>query len=162
MKRWERYSLESLSRGEQDPDGRLFLSARGQQELDGLRILNAGVDTVRQLYRGKPCMSQFDEIISAYQEGRGTTIELFGVLWGIWAGSAGSGFRYRLQNNDLGVIVFLQARHTKVDQIGTHVKIELSPHFIQERTPADCQVVYVEPGAPNTPPAITLNTSDCS
>ncbi|APE31540.1 hypothetical protein BOX17_11640 [Halomonas aestuarii] len=139
MKRWERYSLESLARGEQDPGGRLFLSSRGQQELDGLRILNAGVDTVRQLYRGQPCLSQFDEIIRAYQEGRGTTIELFGTLWGIGAGSAGSGFRYRLQNNDLGVIVFLQARHTKVDQVGTHVKIELSPHFIQERTPADCQ-----------------------
>ncbi|MCH4564355.1 hypothetical protein MKP05_14690 [Halomonas sp. EGI 63088] len=139
MKRWERYSQDSLARGEQDPFGKLFISPRGQRELHGIRLLNAGVDTVRQLYRGKPCLSQFDEIITVYQQGRGATIDLFGVTWAVGAGAAGSGFRYRLQNNDLGVIVFLQARHTKVEQVGTHVKIELSPHFIQERSPDDCQ-----------------------
>ncbi len=139
MKRWERYSVESLARGEQDPWGKLFISHKGQVHLDRVRLLNAGVDTVRQLYRGLPCLPQFDKIIGVYQEGRGATIELFGHTWAVGAGASGSGFRYRLQNNDLGVIVFFQARHVKADQVGTHVKIELSPHYIQEREPAACQ-----------------------
>lgn len=139
MKRWERYSMESLARGETDPWGKLFISHRGQCHQGHIRLLHAGVDTVRQLFRGLPSLPQFDRIIEAYQEGRGATLELFGHTWAVAAGSEGSGFRYRLQNNDLGVIVFLKARHTKVDQLGTHIKIELSPHFIQERTPAQCE-----------------------
>lgn len=139
MNVWERYSVESLRRGEGDERGSIFISPKGQCELGGIRLLNAGVDTVRQLYAGKPCLYQFNQIINAYQEGKGATIDLFDATWIVGAGSTGSGFRYRLQNNDLGVIVFFQARHTKVDAIGTHVKIELSPHFIQERTPQQCQ-----------------------
>lgn len=155
MERWQRYSLDSLTRGEQDAFGKIFISSAGQRELNNVRLLNAGVDTVRQLYAGKPCQSQFFEIIEAYNEGRGTTIDLFGVTWAVGAGASGSGFRYRLQNNDLGVIIFFQARHTKIDNIGTHLKIELSPHFIQERSPQESQdfmyniaahmLAYVEP-----------------
>ncbi|AXY43790.1 hypothetical protein [Halomonas sp. JS92-SW72] len=139
MSRWERYSPSSLIEGQPDPFGRLFISPKGQRELDAIRILHAGVDTVRQLYRGRPCQSQFDQIITAYQEGRGATIDLFGTTWAVGAGASGSGFRYRLQNNKLGVIVFFQARHVKIDTVGTHLKIELSPHFIHELDPGECQ-----------------------
>ncbi|MFC3282839.1 hypothetical protein [Litchfieldella rifensis] len=139
MKAWERYSVESLSRGEHDDQGPIFISPKGQRELGGIRLLNAGVDTVRQLYIGKPCLSLFDQIIEAYNQGRGATIELFDTTWIVAAGSSSSGFRYRLQNNDLGVIVLFYARHQKVENPGTHLKIELSPHFIQERSPQQCQ-----------------------
>lgn len=139
MKRWERYSVDSLSQGLEDPHGPIFISHKGQRELGGIRLLNAGVDTVRQLYRGRPCMYRFDQIITAYQEGRGATIDLFDTTWAVAPGSSQSGFRYRLQNNDLGVIVLLYARHQKAENIGTHVKIELSPHYVQERSPAECQ-----------------------
>lgn len=155
MERWDRYSIASLEKGEQDPFGKLLLSSAGQRELYDFRILNAGVDTVRQLYQGKPCLYQFDEIIRVYNEGQGATMRIFDVNWLVGAGSSDSGFRYRLQNNELGVIVFFQARHTKVENIGTHLKIELSPHFIQERSPQQCQdfmyniaahmLAYVEP-----------------
>ncbi len=155
MKRWERYSQDSLIKGEQDARGSLFISQKGQKQLGDIKLLNAGVDTVRQLYQGKPCLYQFDEIIRVYNEGKGATMRLFDVNWAVCAGSSGSGFRYRLQNNELGVIVFFQARHTKVENIGTHLKIELSPHFIQERSPQECQdfmyniaahmLAYVEP-----------------
>ncbi len=139
MERWERYSLASLTRGEQDPFGKLLISSLGQREMHNLRMLNAGVDTVRQLYQGKPQLPQFDKIITVYQEGKGATMRLFEQEWSVGAGAAGSGFRYRLQNNELGVIVFFQARHVKTENIGTHLKIELSPHFIQERSPQQCQ-----------------------
>ncbi|XKE45841.1 hypothetical protein LG302_01525 [Halomonas organivorans] len=139
MKRWERYSIESLADGQQDPAGRIFMSPKGQRELYDVHLLHAGVDTVRQLYRGLPSLPQFDKIIRVYQEGRGSTIEIFGHTWAVGAGAAGSGFRYRLQNNDLGVIVFFQARHVKTENVGTHVKIELSPHYLHERDPAECQ-----------------------
>nr|CDQ34849.1 hypothetical protein BN993_04316 [Virgibacillus halodenitrificans] len=141
MDRWERYSIDSLAtgNGEQDDKGRLFLSPQGQRQLGGVRFLHTGVDTVRQLYSGQLRMPHLDTLIEHYQEGRGTTMRLFGHTWAIGAGASGSGFRYRLQNNDLGVIVFFYARHVKVENIGTHVKVELSPHFIHERTPDDCQ-----------------------
>ena len=70
MNVWERYSLESLERGEGDERGPIFISPKGQRELGGVRLLNAGVDTVRQLYAGKPCLHQFNQIIEAYQEGK--------------------------------------------------------------------------------------------
>ncbi|GAB2782126.1 hypothetical protein GCM10027040_05210 [Halomonas shantousis] len=139
MNRWERYSLESLTKGEQDEFGRLFISPKGQRELSRINLLHAGIDTIRQLYRGQPIMSLFECIISTYHEGRGATLRLFDTLWAVGAGATGSGFRYRLQNNELGVIIFLGARHAKLDGIGTHVKIELSPHFIHERGSEETQ-----------------------
>ncbi|WP_251978752.1 hypothetical protein [Salinicola avicenniae] len=155
MNRWERYSIESLIEDREDPKGRLFLSPKGQKQLGHIKLLHAGVDTVRQLYAGKPCMDLFDQIIETYREGRGATINLFGSTWIVGAGNTNSGFRYRLQNNDLGVIVLFYARHVKVDNIGTHLKIELSPHFIQEHSTADLQaylddiakrmLAYIEP-----------------
>lgn len=141
MDRWERYSMESLAQGdgEQDDKGRLFLSPQGQRHLGGVRFLHTGVDTVRQLYSGQLHMPHLNALIEHYQEGRGATMRLFGHTWAVGAGASGSGFRYRLQNNDLGVIVFVYARHVKVENTGTHLKVELSPHFIHERTPEDCQ-----------------------
>ncbi|MDF3920041.1 hypothetical protein P3W43_14360 [Salinicola salarius] len=155
MQRWERYSVESLIEDREDERGSIFLSPKGQRQHGNVKILNAGVDTVRQLYAGKPCLALFDRIIEIYQQGRGATIDLFGSTWVVGAGTSTSGFRYRLQNNDLGVIVLFYARHTKVENIGTHLKIELSPHFIQERSTSDVQtyldtiakelLAYVEP-----------------
>ena len=139
MKRWERYSIESLIEDREDPRGRLFLSPKGQRNLSNIKLLHSGVDTVRQLYAGKPCMHLFDRIIETYRDGRGATIDLFGTTWIVGAGNTNSGFRYRLQNNELGVIVLFYARHTKAEDIGTHLKIELSPHFIHERSTADIQ-----------------------
>lgn len=139
MQRWERYSVESLIEDREDERGSIFLSPKGQRQHGNVKILNAGVDTVRQLYAGKPCLSLFDRIIEIYQQGRGATIDLFGSTWVVGAGTSTSGFRYRLQNNELGVIVLFYARHTKVEDIGTHLKIELSPHFIQERSTSDVQ-----------------------
>lgn len=139
MKTWERYSIDSLTRGEQDPKGRLFFGPSSQKQLSRIKLLHAGVDTVRQLYRGCPNPSLFERIITAYHEGRGATLKLFGHIWAVGAGATGSGFRYRLQNNDLGMIIFIGARHTKLDQPGTHIKIELSPHYIHETGSQDAQ-----------------------
>ncbi|WP_340146986.1 hypothetical protein [Halomonas sp. PA16-9] len=83
MKRWERYSQDSLIKGEQDARGSLFISQKGQKELGDIKLLNAGVDTVRQLYQGKPCLYQFDQIIRVYNEGKGATMELFDVTWSV-------------------------------------------------------------------------------
>ncbi|MFC0267564.1 hypothetical protein [Kushneria aurantia] len=126
-------------RDEQDPKGRLLLSPKGQRQLDNLHLLHAGVDTVRQLYAGMPCQQQFQEIMEVYAEGRGATMELFGHRWSVGAGARHSGFRYRLQNNDLGVIIFFYARHVKLDAVGTHLKVELSPQFIHEHDPDTLQ-----------------------
>lgn len=139
MKRWERYSNASLIEDREDDRGRLFISPKGQRRLDNVRLLHAGVDTVRQLYAGMPCEWQFQQIIDVYSEGRGATMEIFGHQWSVGAGARHSGFRYRLQNNDLGVIIFFYARHVKLDAIGSHLKIELSPHFIHEHTPEALQ-----------------------
>lgn len=130
---WERYSVDSLAEGESDDSGRLFLGSDGLRNLSGVQLLHAGVDTVRQMYTGLPKQQYFEWLIEAYRQGVGTIVDFLGYQWVIGAVSQDSGFKYRLQNNELGVIILFRSRHAKVESIGTHVKIELSPHFILSR-----------------------------
>lgn len=130
---WERFSIQSLAEGRGDERGRLFLSSSGQVNLDRVRILHAGIDTVKQTYTGLPCQAEFDRLREAYVQGSGATIHLGGHDWLVGAVGIDSGYRYKLQNNDLGAIVLFRSRHHKIDAIAPHLKIELSPHLIHEQ-----------------------------
>ncbi|MFC0267938.1 hypothetical protein [Kushneria aurantia] len=139
MSDWDRYSISSLASGEADPLGNLFLSPAGQVDLSNIRILHAGIDTIRQTYSGVPCRYEFDRLREAYQSGEGAIVNLAGSDFIVGAVGQDSGYRYKLQNNDLGVIVLFRSRHAKLDTFGSHVKIELSPHFIYEHGANGCQ-----------------------
>ena len=132
-KTWERFSVESLSEGTSDDRGRLFISPLGQVDLSGVRLLRAGVDTIRQLYSGECQPDVFDVIKEKYDSGFKQTMELGDITWLIGSGGA-SGYRYRLQNSDLGLICFFGSRYAEPDKTGSHLKIEVSPHYIDRRS----------------------------
>ncbi|MDR1662250.1 MAG: hypothetical protein LBR95_07500 [Azoarcus sp.] len=132
VKRWERYSIESLTRGETDASGRIFLSALGQVMMDGVHVVHSGLDTVKQLYSGVLNVDVLGAISDMYSAGFGECIELAGHVWLVGSGGK-SGYQYRLQNSDLGLIVFLKSRYAEVAQEFSHVKIECSPHWLHSR-----------------------------
>lgn len=130
---WDRYSVQSLMENKQDPNGRLFLSELGQCNLEGVRVLHQGLDTVKQLYTGILQADLLETIESLYLEGFGECIELAGHPWAIGSGGA-SGYQFRLQNSDLGLICFVKSRYADKADSASHVKIEASPHWLYPRS----------------------------
>lgn len=133
LKTWERYSLESLVENVTDPRGRLFFSELGQINLGGVNVLHAGLDTVKQLYSGEIRLELLEQVERLYSEGFGECIELGGHVWMIGSGGA-SGYQFRLQNSDLGLILFLKSRYAEQDKEFSHFKIECSPHWLLPRS----------------------------
>ncbi|WP_417584870.1 hypothetical protein [Nitrincola sp.] len=122
--------------GKEDSRGRLFVCQKTAaiSDLTKVRILHTGVDTVRQLYRGKLRPGLLDTLADTVGH-----VSLFGKVW--YAGRVGrdSGYQYKLQNLDLGLILLLKNFNAKPDVVGPHLKIEVSPHLIQSQSPEDLQ-----------------------
>lgn len=120
------------------PRGRLFVDAKPGSftDLSGVRVLRCGVDTVRQLYNGmiRPeVMALFDD--------KEPTAEFAGHRWSKGRIGRDSGYQFRLQNADLGLILLIKNHNIKIDTIGSHLKIEVSPHAIDGTDPAALQKV---------------------
>ncbi|MEM7173196.1 MAG: hypothetical protein AAF530_23740 [Pseudomonadota bacterium] len=120
---------------EVDPSGPIFSSPIGDFDLSGVHILHSGFDTVRSLYRGKLNQDLFQTIEDT---GFDKVMRLGGPEWIIGAGGK-SGYRYRLQNNEIGLILFLGARHSKTTSPGAHLKIEAGPSFLLPRAVDEAQ-----------------------
>lgn len=125
----DRYSLASLASGETDDKGRLFMMPRNQVDLSDVRILHDGVDTVRQLYAGMPIAEVVDAIADLYSSGFNQIVDFAGIQWALGSGGQ-SGYRWRLQNNELGLIMFFGSRYVDLDKSGAHLKIDCSPSFL--------------------------------
>jgi len=125
--------------------GYFYTGRKEEYDLTNVRILANIVDTVRQLYRGTPLASLIQSLRSDYESCYQAQVEYFGYSW-ILRSAAGGGFRYMLQNNDLGLIVHLINKHVKsIDGSeddfpeSTHLKIECSPHFLLSHSPGEVQ-----------------------
>ncbi|WP_417784450.1 hypothetical protein [Terasakiella pusilla] len=122
--------------GQECDHGRLFVSPQTAQitDLSAVRVLHVGVDTVRQLYRGV-CR---EDLLSTLEQSQGL-VSLFGYHW--FAGRVGrdSGYQYKLQNADLGLILLFKNFNCKADVSGPHLKIEVSPHLIRQMEPGQLQ-----------------------
>jgi hypothetical protein len=103
-------------------------------DLSKIRLLSCGVDTVRQLYRGliRP------EIMSLFDK-PGTIVDFAGQRWHSGRVSKDSGYQYKLQNADLGIILLVKNFNAKIENIGPHLKIEVSPHAIAQFCPERLQ-----------------------
>lgn len=123
--------------GEEDLKGRLFMcpiSAR-LSDLSGVRLLQCSVDTVRQLYRGRLRPAA----ISLFE--RSGMLEFAGYPWHAGRVGRDSGYQFKLQNADLGLVLLLKNFNVSDDENGPHLKIEVSPHLIEQRTPAHLQAL---------------------
>jgi hypothetical protein len=116
-----------------DPKGTLFESGTGLHDLSGVHILSATVDTVKQLYHGKLKIKWMNRIVEAIEN----RVEFFSEgpvgPWHISGIGSKSGYRYKLQNNELGLTILIKRFHAKVEDADTHVKIEVSPHRIRDQ-----------------------------
>ncbi|HEY1027946.1 MAG TPA: hypothetical protein VGE28_10025 [Pseudomonas sp.] len=118
------------------PIGRLFFDSMTARitDLSNVRILACSVDTVRQLYRGliRP------EIMCLFEK-PGTIVDFAGQRWHSGRVSKDSGYQYKLQNADLGIILLVKNFNAKLENIGPHLKIEVSPHAIDTFSPERLQ-----------------------
>ncbi|MBJ7545811.1 hypothetical protein JHC42_02945 [Pseudomonas sp. OA3] len=118
------------------PTGRLFFDSMTARitDLSNVRILACSVDTVRQLYRGliRP------EIMSLFEK-PGTIVDFAGQRWHSGRVSKDSGYQYKLQNADLGIILLMKNFNAKIENIGPHLKIEVSPHALDQFCPERLQ-----------------------
>ncbi|WP_435101037.1 hypothetical protein [Arhodomonas sp. AD133] len=133
-----RVSTESLLNGEYDPKGRQFLLPSGPRDLRNVRILHTGVDTLRQLYQGTVRTHEIGLLHGQSRWGDESVVTWAGYEWVIGSGGR-SGYRYRLQNNELGLIVLLGSRYKRLQEPGSHLKIECSPHFLKDNPPERVQ-----------------------
>lgn len=120
---------------EEDARSRLFLDPATVKltDLSNVRILRCGVDTVRQHYRG---MLRPDVLPMFEDQG---FVEFAGEIWHKGRVGRDSGYQYKLQNADLGVILLIKNFNAKADSHGPHLKIEISPHAIECRSHGELQ-----------------------
>ncbi|MGE8296960.1 MAG: hypothetical protein ACN6PH_15595 [Pseudomonas sp.] len=122
--------------GANSSEGRIFVDPGTAQIVDlcRVRLLRCGVDTVRQLYRGllRP------ELLCLFDK-PGTIVDFAGERWHAGRVSKDSGYQYKLQNADLGFVLLLKNYNAKVENIGPHLKIEVSPHAIDSLSPERLQ-----------------------
>lgn len=117
------------------PWGKLFIDpATGKSfNLSNVEVVHFGTDTVRQLYKGQlqlDVMALFDEP---------GMVSFAGERWSAGRIGRDSGYQYRLQNADLGLILLIKSFHAQIDAVGPHLKIEVSPHCLRSQTPQQLQ-----------------------
>lgn len=121
---------------EESSTGRLFFDDKTAilTDLSKVRLLRCGVDTVRQLYRGliRP------EIMALFEK-PGSIVEFAGQRWHSGRVGRDSGYQYKLQNADLGFVLLVKNFNAKLENIGPHLKIEVSPHAIDVLSPERLQ-----------------------
>lgn len=126
-----RYNLDL----EEHTKGRLFFDREEFCNMTDLNILHTGVDTVRQLYRGyikTPILDAFE---------RARILNLGGYEWITGRVGRDSGYQYKLQNADLGLILLIKNFNVKATNSGPHLKIEASPHLIDQKPPGQLQAM---------------------
>lgn len=142
MKFSKRYSLESLSQGtEEVANGLLFANDFGVTDLSNVNIVGASVDTIRQLFYGVPNTALLANI-ERYKQEKAEFVYFSNECvtgsgrWHFSSMGKNGGYRYKFQNNDVGIVILFGSWYGKMDSEGSHLKIELSPHFISSRTTA--------------------------
>ncbi|MGR8934850.1 MAG: hypothetical protein ACU837_10745 [Gammaproteobacteria bacterium] len=133
-----RFDLEN---GQEAPSGSLFINRAGMYDLANVQIVGCFVDTVRQLYHGK----LYDDVVTLLDRHiENDTHFHTGDLpqrecelpydtklpWAVQKMGKSSGYRYKLQNNEIGLVILIGSYYGKLDAPRTHVKIEASPHFL--------------------------------
>lgn len=109
--------------------------ASGQiTDLTGVRLLRCAVDTVRQLYRG-----MIRQGVLALFENPGSIVDFAGERWHSGRVGRDSGYQYKLQNADLGLILLIKNFNASIESVGPHLKIEVSPHAIDNLSPERLQ-----------------------
>lgn len=101
-------------------------------------VLHNGLDTVKQLYQGLIDKTEYLKVQSAYDSGSGAIVEIGNFQWKVGSGRRG-GYRYSLQNKNIGLVILLGSFYLDPVYHGHHLKIECSPNFLLSRSIEDIQ-----------------------
>lgn len=177
VKTWERYSIQSLTAGNTSSSGMMFASDAGMKDLSSILICGHSVDTVRQLVKGIPSkfalqtlhqLTEDGKVIldkATHDQGAYIGFRSWGIPCDLVCSRMGktSGYRYRLQNAEHGIVILLGSYYQKTDVEHTHLKIELSPHYLKRRSPQtidkdmqDIAAMFLEKGHSMTGCAVHL------
>lgn len=135
----ERMSLNSLETGTNDEKGTLFFNDTGMTDLSHINIVGNFVDTVRQLYYGMPDSELLDHLELLCKQRENITNEILKGTWHLTHMGKAARYRFKVQNNETGIVILFASYFTKLDQEGQHLKIELSPKFIASNSPVSIQ-----------------------
>jgi hypothetical protein len=137
MKTSTRASWASLGKGSHDDKhGRFFFNDYGITDLSPVEIIGASVDTVRQLFHGmlkQTIVQRFEDWHQDYFHLQLPCNIRDATKFHFTRMGKVSRYRWKLQNNELGIVILLGSYYSKLDTLGQHLKIELSPKFIAQR-----------------------------
>lgn len=141
MKALERYELsEDQSETFISDKGLLFVHPKfgkvADLYQDNFQIVGTYVDTLRQLFKGRMNLDFLTDCEHSITLGE-KTFQFLGLDWLIGKSSKSSGYQFRLQNNQLGVIIFFKMFHSKAESESSHLKIECSPWLLDSRSPKE-------------------------
>jgi hypothetical protein len=123
-----------------DTKGKYFLEGCSiDQDLNHVRLLASTVDTVRQIYHCTVSQEFENEVEYQREVSPGHIKTTFHGCDFLVFGGGASGYKYRLQNNELGLTVFIRNRNKKPDSTGSHIKIEVSPKMLMHDSFIDIQ-----------------------
>jgi hypothetical protein len=131
----DRYSLTSLATtGLPDSNGKLFMGNFGTVDLSAVDIVGSSIDTVRQLFFGKP-LAETVQKFETFESGEIVDFSHPGYKWHFSKMGKVARYRFKLQNNELGIIILFGSYYEELTKPGQHLKIELSPKLISQCNP---------------------------
>ena len=138
MKHLDRYGLSEIEhKVEPHEKGLIFAHPKKGRVADyydeKFQIVGTYVDTLRQLFKGAMDLDFLTDLNDSIDVGE-KTFNFLSHDWILGKSGRASGYQYRLQNNQLGVIIFCKMFHSKAETIGSHLKIECSLWFLDQRS----------------------------
>lgn len=138
IEKWKRTSLEALCSSDlYDTRGNIMISEAGQVDTGAFKILSSTVDTIRQLYKGVLKADVLQKLQECYDTHTNFTTSK-GVEFAVGGAMVG-GYKYKLQNNDIGLIVLVKHRYHDEKLDAPHLKIDLSSKLIESLDPVETQ-----------------------
>jgi hypothetical protein len=131
--RYYSFTRYIVSTFEENALGRLFVAKETIVDMSDVEIVHSGVDTVRQVFHGSINSDMYDQLEELVKT-KDSLFDLGGVgtFWHVSRLSRSSFYRLKIQNNELGVTILFGHYNSSLDHPASHLKIELSPHFIED------------------------------
>lgn len=143
MKHLDRYDITEDGMDTQLNDrGLLFVHPKFGKVVDFYQeqftVLGTYIDTLRQLYHGSINLSAMDDLQHSIDLNE-RFYEFLGQDWLLSKSGKASGYQYKLQNNDIGLVILFKMFHAKPETPSSHLKIECSPWFLDRRSPDEVE-----------------------
>lgn len=118
-------------------ENNFFINQNGMHDLTKVAVLHSGVDTVKELYKCLLKKDVLEDIKNCHEGDFDPVYTIADLDFLVSRGSKSSGYGWILRNNQLGLVVLLKSFYAEEGLHASHIKIEGSPHLINNLTPQD-------------------------